>query len=126
MEIKGFTTPRYLDRRWFKLFSITVNSTSEKDIPVTVIVDDDSFKASQINNDMPSYQELQHFNRNLKIDNRLLLKELKSLHKECGEALEWGDFSGDITHVRANLEDRYYKSKSILDEFNEVPNEKNI
>lgn len=59
MEIHGFVTPRYLDQKWCRSFTVTNQKKKESDIPVKVVFDEDAYVASFLNNEKPTYAELE-------------------------------------------------------------------
>ena len=86
--IKGFATPRYLDEKWYNNFTISKSQSKSNDIPVTIVVDNESYESFFTDYPCPTYRELSNElsearNKITKLDkaNRLL-KDAYDILKE--------------------------------------------
>lgn len=72
-RVKGYISPRYLDIKWFKNFTISRDLRKESDIPVIVEFCHESYNSYKNDNDLLTYSD---------IENNLLKSESKIQHLE--------------------------------------------
>lgn len=59
IERTGWVCPRYLDQKWCSNFTVQSEKKKHGDIPVKIIFEELAYVGAFLNNDIPSYAELQ-------------------------------------------------------------------
>jgi len=87
--IKAWVTPRYLDKSWYKQFTVTLSKTKQGDVPVILSVHSDSYEGAKLDTDTPSYGDIIE-------ENRILTAEVHKLKSMIDNGLGWEDIRTDI------------------------------
>lgn len=106
-KVKGWINPRYLDQKWFRNFSVSRDVKSEKDIPVIVEFDHESYKAAQCDNPAFTYRELLDRNKN----QQTKITELED---------EWGDERAEFNIELLKVEKLEKRNKELLEALDEI------
>tara|TARA_R110000851_G_scaffold255717_2_gene408252 strand:- start:185 stop:718 length:534 start_codon:yes stop_codon:yes gene_type:complete len=120
MIIKAWVTPRYLDNKWFKQFTVSLYKSKSTDIPVVVSVNDKSYEGSMFNNDVESYGDLLSRAQELEAKNEQLAEQLKETRKHLTESVAKECKCEVNISVNNDLVNRNLGLKQQLKEANEV------